>query len=83
MTAETKHRELIAFLTNQISQLTSFADMFDFYLLIDNERTPCDISAARGSYHMTAKKYCVSVSGLSFIPFAIHHFMVSTKLDTM
>ena len=33
MTAETKHRELIAFLTNQISQLTSFADMFDFYLL--------------------------------------------------
>lgn len=33
MTAETKHSELIAFLTNQISQLTSFADMFDFYLL--------------------------------------------------
>lgn len=33
MTTETKHRELIAFLTNQISQLTSFADMFDFYLL--------------------------------------------------
>lgn len=33
MTAETKHRELIAFLTNQISQLTSFADMLDFYLL--------------------------------------------------
>ena len=33
MTTEVGHRELIAFLTNQMSQLTSFSDMFDFYLL--------------------------------------------------
>ena len=33
MTTEIGHRELIAFLTNQMSHLTSFADMFDFYLL--------------------------------------------------
>ncbi len=36
MTANTEQREIVAFLTNQMSQLTSFADMFDLYLFNRN-----------------------------------------------
>lgn len=36
MTANTEHREIVAFLTNQMSQLTSFSDMFDLYLFNRN-----------------------------------------------
>ena len=36
MTANTEQREIVAFLTNQMSQLTSFADMFNLYLFNRN-----------------------------------------------
>lgn len=36
MTANTEHREIVAFLTNQMSRLTSFSDMFDLYLFNRN-----------------------------------------------
>ena len=36
MTANTENREIVAFLTNQMSQLTSFSDMFDLYLINRN-----------------------------------------------
>ncbi len=74
MTAETKYRELIAYLTNQMSQLTSFSDMFDLYLF--NRNTLKDwtfIIATTETSNMNLYEGIESISGIRdrmFTPFA-------------
>lgn len=74
MTANTEHREIVAFLTNQMSQLTSFSDMFDLYLFNRNILKDWTfIVATTETSNMNLYEGIESISGIRdrmFTPFA-------------
>lgn len=70
----TEHREIVAFLTNQMSQLTSFSDMFDLYLFNRNILKDWTfIVATTETSNMNLYEGIESISGIRdrmFTPFA-------------